>query len=290
MPDVYATNLIKNKNYQVVKLGLGPPGTSVDCSVPNPLPTRDPKLDLARDLVPGLRTVVIRGHNPSQTNVSGFVDIAENGDLAHLIAAENINIVSTSTADTNSPPGLGLRTILIEGVDNTGAEVSEVLALNGTTPVQTINSYLRVNSMLGLTVGAAGWNVGSIIATSATSTIIQDKMDDTEGISQGSHYTVPLGKTLYITQLELNIAKTMGGSFPVVEFKLYCRTGGVGACWVQLFDKKLDSAVTNEMNLVLPFPSNSSQATARTDIRMRADTDQNNTEVRTRLYGILVDD
>jgi len=162
--------------------------------------------------------------------------------------------------------------------------------MNGTTNVTTVNSYLRVNSMTGLTVGATGWNVGAITATATTAATIQCEMDATEGLSQNSHYTVPLGKTLYTVKLELNAAKLSGGQLPVVEFKEYVRAGGDGACWMQVFDKKMDSAVSNELDLVLPFPSSSTQSVARSDIRMRTDTDQDNTEVRTRLSGILIDD
>jgi hypothetical protein len=290
MIDVYASDRVNQQDYQFVKIVRGPNGTVTEINYNTPLPISDPNLDIARGLVPGTIGVVVRGHNPAQTSVSGFVDIAEFGDLIYLTSAETMDIVSTSIADDGAPEGIGLRDLLIEGVDGTGTEISETITLNGTTSVTTVNSYLRVNFLTGLTVGLAGWNVGSIIATATISGTIQAKMDETEGLSQGSHYTVPLGKTFYIVQLELNIAKVIGGGSPTVEFKLYCRSGGVGNSWLQLFDKRLDSAVSNELEVRPPFPSSSNQASAGTDIRLVADTDLNNTEVRTRMYGILIDD
>lgn len=289
MPE-FAADKIGGEDYQIVKIGVGPPGTSVEASQASPLPTRDPCLEISRGNLTGHSTVVIRGHNPSQTSASGFVDIAEFGDLTHLTSAETMDIVSASTDDDGSPVGIGLRTLLVLGVDNTGADISEVITLNGTTDVTTVNSYLRVNTLVGLTVGSAGWNVGDITCIASSAATIQSQMGATEGISQSSHYTVPLGKTLHVTKLEFNAAKLSGGQLPVVEFKVYVRSGGDGNCWIQLFDKKMDSAVSNELDLLLPFPSSATQAIARTDFRIRADTDQDNTEVRTRMYGILIDD
>ena len=290
MVDVFATDKIGEEQFQRVKLTVGELGSAGYVSSASPLPIRDPLLEISRGNVTGHSIVVIRGHNPSQTSASGFVDIAEAGDLTYLTSAETMEIVSTSTDDDGDPVGTGLRTLLIEGVDNTGAAISETVTLNGTTDVTTVNSYLRVNSMTGLTVGSVGWNVGDVTATATSAATVQSKMGPAEGLSQSSHYTVPLGKTLYTVKLELNAAKLAGGQLPVVEFKEYVRSGGDGFCWMQVFDKKMDSAVRNELDLVLPFPSSFAQSVARSDIRMRADTDQDSTEVRTRLYGILVDD
>ena len=242
-------------------------------------------LEVSKGNVAGHSSVLVRGHNPSQTAASGFVDIAEMGDLTYLTSAETMEIASSSADDTSA--GAGLRTVLVQGVDGTGAAISEVVSMNGTSDVQTSNSYLRVNSMVGLTAGSTGWNVGSVTATATTAATIQDEMDMTESISQGSHYTVPLGNTLYVIQADFNAAKISGGSAPEIEFKGYARSGGDGAAWIQLFDKKLDTGVSDEIVVLIPNPA---AAIARTDIRLRANTDTNSTEVRSRLHGILVAD
>ena len=159
--------------------------------------------------------------------------------------------------------------------------------MNGTTGVTTDNLYYRVNSMTGLTVGSTGWNVGSVTATGNTTGGIQSEMDATESISQSSHYTVAAGHKFYLLQVELNAGKDGGGTSPEIEFKGYFRIGGDGAAWIQGFDKKLDTARTDELDVILPLPT---ALAARTDIRLRGDTDKDNTEVRTRMYGILVVD
>ena len=250
--------------------------------------SRDLMLDISRGKVAGHSTVVVRGHNPSQTSASGFVDIAEFGNLTYLATAETMNITSTSTDDDDG--GAGLETILVQGVDNTGVAIQEIVTLNGTANVLTVNSYLRVNTMIGLSVGATAWNVGNVTAKASSAATTQCEMNATEGISQNSHYTVPLGSTLYVYRLEMNASKQAGGQAPNVEFKGYARAGGAGNCWVQNFDKRLDASVSIELDVDLPFPSTSAQAIGRTDIRFTSDTDQDSTETRTRFYGILIED
>ena len=241
-------------------------------------------LEIAKGNIPKHSLFVIRGHSPDID--SAEEDVAESGNLTYLTSAERMNIASTSTDDIAD--GDGVTAIKIEGVDNDGAKISESVVMDGTDNVLTNQSYLRVNQMVALTAGDTGWNAGIITATAQTAGTVQCQMNATESISQNSHYTVPLNHTFYIVQAEFNAAKTStGGNLPVVEFKVYARRGGAGAAWVQFFDKRFDTAVTDELDVFLPFPAN--QPTSRTDLRVRALTDKDNTEVRVRMYGILVD-
>ena len=244
--------------------------------------------NVARGLVPGQETVVMRGHRPTQASADGVVDVWEvAGDLDYLASAETQEITSTDAADA-APAGNGMRTALVLGVSGTGAAISEVVEMDGMNDVTTVNSYLRVNFLVGLTAGSVGWNVGTISATATTAATVQCQMDAIQSISHNSQYTVPLGKTLFIMQAELNVGKIGGGGLPVADFMVVARAGGPGAPFIQLFDKKLDAAVGNELDVMLPFPA--AQAIARTDLKFRMSTDTNGTEVRTRLYGILIDD
>lgn len=252
--------------------------------------TRDFLMEVARGNVQGMSTVGTRGHLPDFDAGDGFVDIAAGGDLTYLTTAEIMKIASTSTDDDGDPIGTGLRTLIIIGVDNDGAAIQEVITMNGTTDVLTTKSYLRVNFLVGLKTGSVGWNVGDITATASAAATVQTQMGATEGISQSSHYTVPLGKTLHLYQLEFNVVKQAGGTAPVCEFIILVRPGGDGNAFLQLFTKSIDAANINALDVILPFPSSDTQAIARTDFRFRANTDQNTTEVRTRMYGILVDD
>lgn len=244
---------------------------------------------VSRGLVPGHSTIVLRGHNPSQTAASGFVDISEFGDLTYLTTAETMNIASTDDEDGGAGTDTGALTLLVNGVANDGSELEETVTMNGTTNVLTAGSYLRVNFILVMTAGSVGWNIGDITAKASSAGTTQCECDATESRSQNSHYTVPLGKTAHMIRFELNLSKTVGGTPPVVEFKFYVRPGGATRAWVQGFDKRMDAAVSNEFDVDLGFPTSTTQLKARSDMRFRADTDQNSTETRTRMYIVLVD-
>ena len=79
-------------------------------------------------------------------------------------------IVSTDAADKGTPTaGTGLRTLLVQGLtswDDT-AETTEVVTMNGTTPVNTTNSWVIIYRMRGMTFGSLGTNVGIVTATAA---------------------------------------------------------------------------------------------------------------------------
>lgn len=241
-------------------------------------------IDVSRGKHAGISGIIIRGHNPNQTSASGFVDIAESGDLTYLTVAETMNLVSTSVADDAG--GTGLLNVLIKGIKQNGEEQQEVLQLNGTANVLTKLAYLRVNFLIALgPVGTAGWNVGNITATASSAATIQCEMDATESLSQNSHYTVPVHHSIFPLRVELNCAKQTAGTAPVVEFKVYARLGGPPNPWLQFFDKKLDAGDNNELDVE---PTFAVELPARTDLRARADTDQNSTETRTRIYFLLI--
>lgn len=239
-------------------------------------------LEIAKGNVPGHAAIIVRGHN-ADIDDGAQEDVWEpGGELSYLSSAETMEIASTSADDAAA--GTGARTVMIQGVDDDGLFISEVVTLNGTSNVQTSNSYLRVNLMNILTAGSAGWNVGDLTATATTAATIQDEMDATEGFSQSSHYTVPAGKTAFLTQVELNAAKLSGGGVPEIEFKAMFRP--FGGAWHQGFDKTLDTSVTDELDIILPVPT---RILERTDVRITALTDTNNSEARTRMYILEVE-
>lgn len=132
-----------------------------------------------------------------------------------------------------------------------------------------------------------GWNIGIVTAKASSGGSTQAEMNATESLSQDSHYTVPLGKTFYLLKAELNAAKLTGGTAPIVEFRGMARPGGPGAAWLMLFDKRMDTALDDELDIEPAFPA---RMVARTDVRFRTDVDQNSTESRSRMYGLLIDD
>jgi hypothetical protein len=116
--------------------------------------------------------------------------------------AQQMNVVSTSANDDNS--NTGINKLMILGLDANYAEITEEVTLDGTNAVTTAASFLRINGCYSTLVGTASGAVGTITIknTSGTPNTITYG-----GISIGLTacrqmiYTVPAGKTLYVTSL-----------------------------------------------------------------------------------------
>lgn len=153
-------------------------------------------LQVARGLVPGHTALSIFGYN-------GDVDTSEESvwpdgsTVPHPTTASKLNIVSTSTDDDGSPAGTGARTVYIEGLDGNYKVISETLTLNGTTNVETTQSYLYVNQFYVATVGTGGANAGEI--TAKVSTTLYDLIAIGYNQRTTAHYCVPAGYTGYLT-------------------------------------------------------------------------------------------
>ena len=139
-----------------------------------------------------------------RSNAVGLTEIPIwDGDAAYtfLDTAEYINVSSTSVNDTAL--GSGARTLIMYGLDANFNEISEVITLNGTTPVKSTNQYLRLFRALILTSGTntpvGGANLGIISFTGFTTATLQARIKANEGQTLMAIYTVPAGKTAFIT-------------------------------------------------------------------------------------------
>lgn len=107
-------------------------------------------------------------------------------------AGEALNIVSGSANDAAA--GTGQRTIKIVGLDANGALQSETVTLNGTTPVVTTTTWLRVFRAYGLTAGSGGTNAGvitikhNVTTANVFATIVAGRSQAMLGV-----FTVPAG-------------------------------------------------------------------------------------------------
>jgi hypothetical protein len=104
-------------------------------------------------------------------------------------SAQRLYVSSSSASDT-------AQTIYINGLDSSYNTISESITTNGTTPVQTTGTYLRINQMYIVT---GNTNVGTITTYlgSPTGTIVGG-IPIGLGRAKQSVYTVPNGYTAYI--------------------------------------------------------------------------------------------
>src|SRR5512137_2392684 len=117
-------------------------------------------LQVARGQVDGHSTVNIYGYQPSVGTTS--IPVWENATAYTYPVAAAVMYLSGSNGDTAQ--------INIVGLDANYAPISETVTLNGTTPVATTKSFLRINSMF-VSVGSATNPAGAVYLKNSGGTV-----------------------------------------------------------------------------------------------------------------------
>lgn len=140
----------------------------------------------------------------------------QGGVYANPASASVLTIVSTSVDDDSA--GTGARTVVIEGLDANYQEVSETVIMDGTTPVTTTNTFIRVFGMSVDTAGSATFPAGNI--TAKIDATIYSQLTAGYNLSYNSNYTVPAGKTAYVIHggTTSSAATVMSVSFKMTPF------------------------------------------------------------------------
>lgn len=126
-------------------------------------------------------------------------------------AAISIEVISSSANDIDTT-GTGARTVYIEYLDDTYATQTATLALNGVAAVAGPTDFFRLNRFYVLTAGSGGKTAGTVslrLVGGAATVYGQIGVGQTD--SRSSIYTVPLGKTLYITDIVFSCAYSTAG-------------------------------------------------------------------------------
>jgi hypothetical protein len=203
-------------------------------------------LQVARGQIPYHSAVGIFGYQ-SSVGTGAPVTVWENAtEYVFPTVAAQLTIVSSSASDTSA------LSVLINGLDANYNVLSEAIALNGTTNVTSVNSYLRVNSV----ICTNGNNVGTITFKQGTNIVAQ--MNAGIGKSQNAWYTVPTGSTLYIRQVDIFSSENGGGN-NYSNFRVQVNNRATGASFVLL---QASFSPTYSVNRVIPFGY-----TQQTDIR-----------------------
>jgi hypothetical protein len=193
----------------------------------------DPSLSIARGLVPGQRSVNKFGRAPDcDTGVANDIwDRAAQPIWLAPTAARIHAIVSTSLADSDvggvNPQGAGARTLRVYGLQTwSSVETFEDIVLDGTTAVNTANSYVIIHRMQVLTTGAgspAGSpNTGTITATAAVDGTVTAQITPGEGQTQMAIYGVPSTQKAYLTNIKGSIEQGTGSVVQVDMRLLWC--------------------------------------------------------------------
>jgi len=172
-------------------------------------------LQVARGQVDGHSTVNIYGYQPAVA--TSFIPVWENATAyTYPVAATKMHLAGSS-GDTAS--------ILINGLDANYAIISETVVLTGATPVETVNSYFRINSM-SVSAGSATNPSGVVTLKDLTDTTIYAQINTGVGRTQMAIYTVPAGYTFYLSRIDINTSLN-GNNFATYQNKTIASNGVV---------------------------------------------------------------
>ena len=170
----------------------------------------DPYLAIADRQVRSVTHVNKFGHNTCIAACTTEVIWDGSGAYTYPTQARIHNLTSSSSNDTAA--GTGARTVQVFGLDSCYNEIDETVTLSGTSNAPTVKSYIRIFRMLVETAGSGETAAGEITATAAVdgsvSAIIASGNQTHMAI-----YTVPAGKTAYVTQVYGSIGRKQTATF-----------------------------------------------------------------------------
>jgi hypothetical protein len=156
-------------------------------------------LQVARGQVDGHSTLNIYGYQPNVG--TSFIPIWENATAYTYPVAAATMYVSGTVGDTAS--------ITIVGLNGNYEIISEVVVMNGSTPVATVKQYFRINSIF-VSVGSTTNPAGAVYLKNSGGTVTYAQINSGIGRSQAAIYTVPAGYTYYLQRV--NIYTSLNGN------------------------------------------------------------------------------
>jgi len=159
-------------------------------------------LEIARKRIPGIEPLNIFGINK---DIGLTYETFWNGPTAAIpkpSSAVAMTIVSSSASDTMP--------VLIQGLDANYDQITEIITLNGTTPVAGSALFLRINTAVIL----SGNNVGNISISNGGT--VYAYIAETHGLTQACSYTVPAGYELFLFRIDLS-----SGTVGVAKYLTY---------------------------------------------------------------------
>jgi len=204
------------------------------------------------DEFPNIGKIIKFGHNAAIA-ASEEVVWETGGMYTYLTSEEQLYVSSGSGADDIG--STGALTVELQGLDGNYNPVTDTINMDGGTPVETNESFLRIFRVKVLTAGSGGTNAGVIT--------IQNQVQDntlatiSAGLGQTlmAIWTVPAGKTARMVQL-WGSDQTKNG----VDIRLYARELG------SVFQIKHSQEVAD--SAIIPFPL-SLDFSEKTDIEVR---------------------
>ena len=161
--------------------------------------------EIAKGDVQGHSIVHKFGKNNAVANGAWELVSAASAATSFLSAATTVRVKAGDTADSTG--NAGARAITVEGLDETGAAVTETIKTNGTSAgTASTTTFLRVFRAY-VTADSAGTygasNTAAVVIENSAGTADLLTIAIEEGQTQYGAYTIPLGKTGYLMSVTL---------------------------------------------------------------------------------------
>lgn len=161
----------------------------------------------------------VAGHLPfSKIGFNPDVDADEEdlwsvgGKYIWPAAEQGMELVSSSAND--AAEGTGARTVYIEYLDSDFVQHTEIITLNGVTPVPTVATDIyRINYFWVLTAGSGKVAAGNIDIRNLADTPIYSRIPVGLTRARNIIFTVPAATCLYISQITYSIGSSKGNVF-----------------------------------------------------------------------------
>ena len=179
-------------------------GTIGDITGENAFITQDILIEVARGNVPGMKMFSIVGKkNSISSSVLDDITGIPSTTVRPNPGGIQLELVSSSNEDSGAggvnPAGTGIRSIDIHYLDNAGAEQSETVVIDGTTPVNTLAENIDfVQWIHAKTAGSAGVAVGNISLRNTAGSVTYEYVKLGGNQSLSAAFKVPTGKKGYV--------------------------------------------------------------------------------------------
>lgn len=185
-------------------------------------------------------------------------------------AAQQMTVSSSSASDAAG--GTGCRTVYIHYLDNLYAIQTEIVTLNGVTPVNTVaTNILRINSFHCGSIGSGGTTAGNISVKNLGATVTYAYMSAGFDTARQAIYTVPAGVYGYISHWQASSGTVTGTHFTQVSVRATSHDGVLLPGVYLLVDEV--GTLNGGSNITLPTPI---RMPATSDVKMSAVSDAAN--------------
>lgn len=215
---------------------------------------------IASGKIPGKSMTRTLGRHPGVNNVvTDLGDFIAAGSLYVFPASPiQMRLVSSSANDTNTA-GTGIRTVEIDYLDTNYVVQSEIVALNGVTPVNTVaTNILRVNDIHSVTTGSGLVAAGAIQCQNVGGTVVYRQIPIGFNVDFTAVFTVPAGKKFIITSFNGSAGTSAGTHFTQEFLRITVNEEGTLTPGIfQLHDilAVLNGSIDIEYNVPLVVPA-----------------------------------